>query len=84
MFFIKKKAITNTILMPSNRALTDTRAQRTKNRETLKKRIHKREKHNNNNNNKKQQQATPEPKNLAETTQLNLQKELHRHRYENL
>jgi hypothetical protein len=70
-FLIKKKAITDTILMPSNRALTDTRAQRTKNRETPKNHIHQREKHNNN---KEQQQATSESKNLAEITQMNLKK----------
>ena len=61
--------------------MTDTRAQMTKNRKTLKKRTHKREKHNDNT---KQQEATPEPTNLAETTQLNLQKEIHHQRYEDL
>ena len=79
MLFIKKKIITDTILMQPNRVLTDTRAQKTKNRETLKKHTHKREKHKYNT---EQQQATSEPTNLAEITQLNLQKELHRQRYE--
>jgi len=80
-FFIKKKAVTDTKLDRAKQSLTDTRAQRTKNRETLKKYIHKRKKHNDNT---EQQQATPKPMNLAETTQLNLQKELHRNKYEDL
>jgi hypothetical protein len=61
--------------------MTDTRTQKTKKRKPLKKRTHKREK---NNDNTEQQEATPEPTNLAETTQLNLRKELHHKRCEDL